>query len=96
MWIHTLYVNAATFLSLQRLLQKLCSRMSHWLDVGGSGIAFLFSWTKAQSSWEMVSGDVISIILILRDWGEGEGKICEASYYKKQKIKNLLSLMLPA
>lgn len=43
-WIHGLYMNAVTFLSLQCPLQKLSSRMSRLLDVGGSGTAFLVDW----------------------------------------------------
>lgn len=74
---HALYVNTVAF----QLLQKLSSRMSHcmWVDP-----TLHFLWTKAQNSWEIVSGDVISITQVLRDWVKGESKICEASYDKKQ------------
>lgn len=41
LWICALYMNAVTFLSLQHPLQKLPTRISRLVDLGGFGIAFL-------------------------------------------------------
>lgn len=64
-----------------------------WVD-----LALHFLWTKAQSSWEMVSGVVISITLILQGLGEVRtGRIVRLAIIKRKKTtKKLLSLMLHA
>lgn len=54
-----------------------------WVD-----LALHFLCTKAQSSWEMVSGVVISITLILQGLGEvGTGRIVRVAIIKRKKTK---------
>lgn len=70
-----------------------CLSCRMWVD-----LALHFLWTKAQSSWEMVSGVVISITLILQGLGEvGTGRIVRLAIIKRKKpTKKLFSLMLHA
>ena len=67
--------------------------MSWSSDVGGSSIAFL-----VDQGTEFLGNGLRRRYFhnsCPQGLGKGgEGKICEASYYKKQKIKKLLSLML--
>lgn len=60
-----------------------CLACRMWVD-----LALHFLWTKAQSSWEMVSGVVISITLILQGLGEvGTGRIVRLTIIKRKKEK---------
>lgn len=58
-----------------------CLACGMWVD-----LALPFLWTKAQSSWEMVSGVVISITLILQGLGEvGTGRTVRQAIIKRKK-----------